>query len=99
MEPAEAGSASADGGSRGSVAWSQPYFAALAKYLRASRGGLPRLQAHLLQARPSTAGRSTCAPPHACSLCVSTVDAAAEQLPPAPLEAVGFGGAPSFLSR
>ena len=56
MNPAEAGGASAEGG-KGSVAWAQPYFAALAKYLRASRGGMPRLQAHLLQARPSTAAR------------------------------------------
>ena len=67
-ELAEAGSASADSG-RGSIAWSQPYFAALAKYLRASRGGMPRLQAHLLQARPSTAARSTCAWRHVRALC------------------------------
>ena len=96
---AEAGSASADSG-RGSIAWSQPYFAALAKYLRASRGGMPRLQAHLLQARPSTAGRSTCAWQRVCLL--SRHDGCscpAEELasgPKLPMLGPALPGAPSF---
>ena len=54
-DAAAAGSVGAEG-SRGSIAWSQPYFAALIKFLRASKGGMPRLQAHLLQACPAQHG-------------------------------------------